>query len=695
MSEYCLRWNNHRPNLVTVFSELLTSEALVDVTLATDGHYIHAHKLVLSACSVYFKDLFGANPCKHPIVILKDIRIDDLKTVIDFIYRGEVNVSQDRLQDVLRTAESLRIKGLAENPRSYDEMSSHGARFSSSSLGSQVTRQRSSLTDSREQSLSLEGDEEAEPGTPPSSKRRKITASHDSSESLHGEHEETENEDRGRSCEVKDEPLDEHENEKPQTRDVEQESNVNRVADAMLMLQGASQDTGEESNTTPGTSSDSTLTSTHSQGAVGVVGLLPPQPSASQQHYMYPNSAYPKLQAANGSTITIRNGTPESFLRAIDEVREGRMGFCKAGRLYGVSHATLQKYYKAMGYSLRNQTHNPNFRKRPEGFPVVPQQRYYSLPPAQSDKHYPFGNSFVLPHIIVKSSNSSRSQMQDGTFAGVRSQAVTSVSTHAGVQVQPVSNISVHGGVQAHPVSNVSAHTGAQVQPISNMSTHAGVQAQSVSNVSTHAGVQAQPVSNVSTHAGVQAQPVSNVSTHIGAQVPSISNISTHAGVHVQPVSNVSTHAGAQAQPVSNVSTHAGVQAQPVSNMSTHAGAQAQPVSNMSTHAGVQAQPVSIMSTHAGVQAQPINNMSTHAGVQAQPLSNVSTHAGVQAHPVSTMSEQQQHEAKMGNSICDPTQHLLGSHRRLQPHTQQPHVAASQTFQDPCSTPHYPLNDNS
>ncbi|KAK8722487.1 hypothetical protein OTU49_012244 [Cherax quadricarinatus] len=255
MSEYCLRWNNHRPNLVTVFSELLTSEALVDVTLATDGHYIHAHKLVLSACSVYFKDLFGANPCKHPIVILKDIRIDDLKTVIDFIYRGEVNVSQDRLQDVLRTAESLRIKGLAENPRSYDDMSSHGARFSSSSLGSQVTRQRSSLTDSREQSLSLEGDEEGDPGTPPSSKKRKITASHDSSESLHGEHEEAENEEKGRAYEVKDEPLDEHENEKPQSRDVEQDSNV-----------GASQDTGDESNMTPGTSSDSPLTSSHSQG---------------------------------------------------------------------------------------------------------------------------------------------------------------------------------------------------------------------------------------------------------------------------------------------------------------------------------------------------------------------------------------------------------------------------------------------
>ncbi|KAK8722499.1 hypothetical protein OTU49_012244 [Cherax quadricarinatus] len=303
MSEYCLRWNNHRPNLVTVFSELLTSEALVDVTLATDGHYIHAHKLVLSACSVYFKDLFGANPCKHPIVILKDIRIDDLKTVIDFIYRGEVNVSQDRLQDVLRTAESLRIKGLAENPRSYDDMSSHGARFSSSSLGSQVTRQRSSLTDSREQSLSLEGDEEGDPGTPPSSKKRKITASHDSSESLHGEHEEAENEEKGRAYEVKDEPLDEHENEKPQSRDVEQDSNV-----------GASQDTGDESNMTPGTSSDSPLTSSHSQGSDWTLQQLSPWwasvlPALSryQHHHRPPAFRPPALQPSMAHLPSVRS----------------------------------------------------------------------------------------------------------------------------------------------------------------------------------------------------------------------------------------------------------------------------------------------------------------------------------------------------------------------------------------------------
>lgn len=87
MSEYCLRWNNHRPNLVTVFSELLTSEALVDVTLATDGHYIHAHKLVLSACSVYFKvcqflDLFLMWTLCEMISIFDTFVEKDLKLLI-------------------------------------------------------------------------------------------------------------------------------------------------------------------------------------------------------------------------------------------------------------------------------------------------------------------------------------------------------------------------------------------------------------------------------------------------------------------------------------------------------------------------------------------------------------------------------------------------------------------------------------
>lgn len=51
------------------------------------------------------------NPCQHPIVILKDVKFTDLKVIIDFMYYGEVNVSQDELPHILKTAEALKIKG--------------------------------------------------------------------------------------------------------------------------------------------------------------------------------------------------------------------------------------------------------------------------------------------------------------------------------------------------------------------------------------------------------------------------------------------------------------------------------------------------------------------------------------------------------------------------------------------------------
>ena len=70
--------------------------------------------MVLSACSPYFQALFINHPEKHPIVILKDITFSDMKSLLDFMYRGEVSVDQERLTAFLRVAESLRIKGLTE-----------------------------------------------------------------------------------------------------------------------------------------------------------------------------------------------------------------------------------------------------------------------------------------------------------------------------------------------------------------------------------------------------------------------------------------------------------------------------------------------------------------------------------------------------------------------------------------------------
>lgn len=112
--QYCLKWNSFHTNMSDVFQNMLVHENLVDVTLMCDNASIKAHKMILAACSPYFQNLFMTNPNKHPIVILSGVKFNDLKAIIDFIYSGEVNIPQDQLNSLLKTAESLKIKGLAD-----------------------------------------------------------------------------------------------------------------------------------------------------------------------------------------------------------------------------------------------------------------------------------------------------------------------------------------------------------------------------------------------------------------------------------------------------------------------------------------------------------------------------------------------------------------------------------------------------
>ncbi|XP_059614896.1 longitudinals lacking protein, isoforms F/I/K/T-like isoform X2 [Phlebotomus argentipes] len=113
--QFCLRWNNHQSTLISVFDTLLENGTLVDCTLAAEGKFLKAHKVVLSACSPYFAALLSQQYDKHPIFILKDVKFQELRAMMDYMYRGEVNISQDQLAALLKAAESLQIKGLSDS----------------------------------------------------------------------------------------------------------------------------------------------------------------------------------------------------------------------------------------------------------------------------------------------------------------------------------------------------------------------------------------------------------------------------------------------------------------------------------------------------------------------------------------------------------------------------------------------------
>ncbi|XP_045512756.1 protein abrupt-like isoform X5 [Pieris brassicae] len=114
--QYSLRWNDFHSAMVSSFRRLRDEEDFVDVTLACAGATFTAHKVVLSACSPYFRRLLKANPCQHPIVILRDVHDKDMESLLRFMYQGEVHIGQEQLKEFLRAAQLLQVRGLTDVP---------------------------------------------------------------------------------------------------------------------------------------------------------------------------------------------------------------------------------------------------------------------------------------------------------------------------------------------------------------------------------------------------------------------------------------------------------------------------------------------------------------------------------------------------------------------------------------------------
>jgi len=115
MEKFCLKWNDFESNVSSAFREIREDKDLLDCTLSCGEKQIQAHKLILSACSSFFKTVFKQNPHNHPLLYLRGISFDHLQSVLHFMYQGEVNVAQEDLNNFLAVAEDLKVKGLTQN----------------------------------------------------------------------------------------------------------------------------------------------------------------------------------------------------------------------------------------------------------------------------------------------------------------------------------------------------------------------------------------------------------------------------------------------------------------------------------------------------------------------------------------------------------------------------------------------------
>nr|ACO11014.1 Longitudinals lacking protein-like [Caligus rogercresseyi] len=114
-----LRWNDFESNIKLGFSELRQDEDFFDVTLACESKQVKAHKVILSACSPFFRSLIKSVSHAHPLLYLRGIKFAHLEALLSFMYNGEVSVTQEELAEFLSIAEELKVKGLsATNPSS-------------------------------------------------------------------------------------------------------------------------------------------------------------------------------------------------------------------------------------------------------------------------------------------------------------------------------------------------------------------------------------------------------------------------------------------------------------------------------------------------------------------------------------------------------------------------------------------------
>lgn len=78
------------------------------------GVTFKAHKLILAACSKHLADLFATAPLhQNLLVILDGTSAANMSALLEFMYKGEVHVSQDSLSSFLKAAECLQVKGLS------------------------------------------------------------------------------------------------------------------------------------------------------------------------------------------------------------------------------------------------------------------------------------------------------------------------------------------------------------------------------------------------------------------------------------------------------------------------------------------------------------------------------------------------------------------------------------------------------
>merc|ERR1712126_147555 len=122
IESFNLSWDTHSDHLRTMLQDMMNDTDLSDVTLVSDDKQpIKAHKVVLCAASPVFKGIIKNLPVNSTIY-LRGIQYQELKAITEFLYLGQVSCQKEEVNEFLKVASNLEIKGLQQSNKNSDDV---------------------------------------------------------------------------------------------------------------------------------------------------------------------------------------------------------------------------------------------------------------------------------------------------------------------------------------------------------------------------------------------------------------------------------------------------------------------------------------------------------------------------------------------------------------------------------------------
>lgn len=93
--------------------ELLNENKFVDCTLKVGDRSFPCHRLIMAACSPYFREIFFTEDGKEvensKEVVLEDVNPSILNMIVKYLYSAEIDLTDDNVQDIIAIANRFQI----------------------------------------------------------------------------------------------------------------------------------------------------------------------------------------------------------------------------------------------------------------------------------------------------------------------------------------------------------------------------------------------------------------------------------------------------------------------------------------------------------------------------------------------------------------------------------------------------------